>query len=75
MCPHCGGPQKYDPVEYTSFDAHGAQQSGRHAGTAFVSGDPLTGLAHLAFRAASLAFKEYRRQRPWKCQRCGRRSD
>lgn len=73
-CSHCGGSLAYEPIHYTSVDAYGAQQTGKHAGAAFMSGHPGAAVAHLAYRAAMISVKEFRKRQPYKCASCGRRS-
>jgi hypothetical protein len=70
----CGGSLKYEPVDWSHADGVAAHMTGRNAGHAFATGDPLVGLGHLAARAASMAFKAMRRALPWKCTSCGQRS-
>jgi hypothetical protein len=65
---------EYEPERYTSFDAYGAQQSGKHIGGALSAGHPGLAIAAGVVAAAKLAFKEFKRARPWKCSSCGRRS-
>jgi hypothetical protein len=65
---------KCERIEYNSVDVYGAHQTARHAGSAFTSGHPGIAAAHLAYRFATMAVKEIRKLRPFKCTACGRRS-
>lgn len=72
----CGGSFVYSPAaKYTSYDAHGAGQTGRRAGAAFNAGHPGLAVAQVAMKALGIAGKElYARARPYICDKCGKRS-
>lgn len=77
-CPKCGGTLRYQPIcNMTNVgDGWAATQTGRHAGAAFASGHPVAGVAHLLYRGGVYAARAVAQKiLPWRCERCGQRSN